>query len=145
MGLLVNIIAAEDDELEAIAESEHPIDEWSGIEARDIDAAKLATLHCLLTDDDFEQALVAYDPVFANDYDGVLVVRMPDEVIERLAYLEEEALELVGEELAASEEFEMNDWSVEEVQAFVIELGELARLADSQGQVLFAWMHPLRT
>ncbi|KAB2639983.1 MAG: hypothetical protein DVB25_04670 [Verrucomicrobia bacterium] len=145
MGLLVNIIAAEEDELEAIAESEHPIDQWSGIEARDIDAAKLATLHCLLTDDDFEQAQAAYDPVFANDYDGVLVVRIPDEVIERLACLEEEALELVGEELAASEEFELNNWSVEEVQAFVIELGDLARLADSQGQALFAWMHPLRT
>ena len=145
MGLLVNIIAAEEDELEAIAESEHPIDEWSGIEAREIDAAKLATLHCLLTEDDFEQALAAYDPVFAGEDEGVLVLRLPDEVVERLAYLEEEALELVGEELAASEEFEMNDWSVEEVQAFVIELGELARLADSQGQPLFVWMHPLRT
>ena len=144
MSLLINIVCADEDELEDIALSEHPVDEWSGIEARDIDTAKLATLHCLLVDDGYEQALSAYEPAYAID-DGVLVLRMPDEVTEKLAVLDEEALEQVGEELAATEEFEMNDWPVEEVQALVVQLGELAQLADSQSQVMFVWMHPLRT
>lgn len=145
MGLLVNIIIAEEDEIDAIGTSEHPIEEWSGIEAREIDTEKLATLHCLLTDDDFEQAQNAYEPVFVAEDEGILVLRIPDAVAEKLALLEEDALELVGEELAATEPFEANDWAIEEVQAFVVELGELARLADSQGHVIFVWMHPLRT
>ena len=144
MGILVNIICADEDELEDIALAEHPVDEWSGVEARDIDTAKLATLHCLLVDDGYEQALSAYEPVYASD-EGVLVLRIPSELVEKLAELEEEALEQVGEELAVTEEFEYNDWPVEEVQALVVQLGELARLAESQGQAMFVWMHPLRT
>jgi hypothetical protein len=31
------------------------------------------------------------------------------------------------------------------VQALVMDLADLARLAESQGQVLFVWMHPLLT
>ncbi len=145
MGLLVNIVAADEDEIEAVGDSQHPVDEWSGFEAREIDTAKLATLHCLLTEDDFEEALAAYEPVYAADDEGPLVLRIPDQVAAKLALLEEEALEQVGEELAASEEFEMNDWSVEEVQALVVALGDLARLVESQGQVMLVWMHPLLT
>jgi DNA-directed RNA polymerase subunit F len=77
--------------------------------------------------------------------DGPIVLRIPDEVMEKLAGLEEEAIERVGEELAATEEFEINGWPAEEVQSLVEELSELARLADSQGQALFVWMHPLLT
>ena len=54
MGILTNIIAAEEDEIAAIGESLRPVDEWSGLERRGIDTAKIVTLHCLLTGDEFE-------------------------------------------------------------------------------------------
>ena len=144
MGILTNIVAAEEDEFAAIGESLRPVDEWSGIERRGIDTAKIATLHCLLTGDEFEEAVSAYEPVYVAD-EGAVVLRIADEVLERLATLEEEALDLVAEELAATEEYEMEQWETEDVQALVLELAELARLAESQGQVLFVWMHPLLT
>ena len=144
MGILTNIVAAEEDEYAAIGESLRPVDEWSGIERRGIDTAKIATLHCLLTGDEFEEALGSYEPVYVAD-EGAVVLRIADEVMERLASLDEEALELVAEELAATEEYEMEQWDAAEVQAMVFELGDLARLAESQGQVLFVWMHPLLT
>ncbi len=144
MGILTNIVAAEEDEYAAIGESLRPVDEWSGIERRGIDTAKIATLHCLLTSDEFETALGTYEPVYAGD-EGALVLRVADEVMERLATLDEEALELVAAELAATEEYEMEQWEPEDVQALVMDLADLARLAESQGQVLFAWMHPLLT
>ena len=121
------------------------MDEWNGIEARGLDTAKLATLHCLLSGDGFEEALGAYEPVCVADDEGALLLRIPDEIAGKLARLEEEALEQVGEELAATEEFEMADWPVEEVQALVLQLADLARAAEAQGQVMFVWMHPLRT
>ena len=144
MGILTNIVAAEEDEVAAVGESLRPVDEWSGIERRGIDTAKIATLHCLLTGDEFEEAVSGYEPVYATD-EGAIVLRLADEVLERLATLEEDALELVAEELAATEEYEMEQWDAEEVQALVMELADLARLAESQGQSLFVWMHPLLT
>jgi hypothetical protein len=144
VGILTNIVAAEEDEYAAIGESLRPVDEWSGIERRGIDTAKVATLHCLLTGEEFEEAISAYEPVYVAD-EGAVVLRLADEVMERLATLDEEALELVASELAATEEYEMEQWEPEDVQALVMELAELARLAESQGQVLFVWMHPLLT
>ncbi|MDP2135912.1 MAG: hypothetical protein Q8J99_20095 [Sulfuritalea sp.] len=144
MGILTNILAAEEDEYEAIGESLRPLDEWSGIERRGIDTAKIATLHCLLTGDEFDMAISAYEPVYVSG-EGAVVLRLADEVMERLAALDEDALERVAEELAATEEYEMEHWDVEEVQAMVMELADLARLAEAQGQVLFVWMHPLLT
>ncbi len=144
MGILTNIVAAEEDEYAAIGESLRPVDEWSGIERRGIDTAKIVTLHCLLTGDEFEEVVGAYEPVYFAE-EGAVVLRIADEVLQRLATLEEEALDLVAEELAATEEYEMEQWEAEDVQEMVIELAELARLAESQGQALFVWMHPLLT
>jgi hypothetical protein len=144
LGILTNIVAAEEDEIAAIGESLRPVDEWSGLERRGIDTAKIATLHCLLTGDEFEEAIGAYEPVYVGD-EGAVVLRIADEVMERLASLDEDALELVAEELAATEEYELEQWEAEDVQALVMELADLARLADSQGQAMFVWMHPLLT
>ncbi len=144
MGVLTNIVAAEEDESAAIGESLHPVDEWSGIERRGIDTAKIATLHCLLTGDEFGQALSRYEPVYASIED-VLVLRLADEVVEKLAAYDEDALMRVAEELSATEEFELEGWDAEEVQDMVLALAELAQIAESQGQTLFVWMHPLQT
>ena len=145
MAILTNIIAAEDDEIEAIGESLHPVDQWSGIEFRDIDTAKIATLHWLLTGDLFDDALAHYEPVYVSAAEGAVVLRLADDVLERLNEFDEESLTEVAAELAATEEFESEGWDEEDIAAMIIELGGLARLADSQGQALFVWMHPLRT
>lgn len=145
MSLLVNIVIADEDDVEAIGESQHPVEEWSGIQARDIDTSKIATLHCLLTGDSFEEALSRYEPVYVAGEDGAIVIRIPDELVERLAYLEEDALDSVGEELAATEEFELTGWPAQEVMTLVEELAALAQQADSNGEAMFVWMHKLLT
>jgi hypothetical protein len=142
---VTNIVAAEDHEIEAIGESLHPVDEWSGIEMRDLDTAKIATLHALLTGDLFDDAIAHYEPVYVSAVEGALVLRLADEVMERLVELDEEPLAQVAAELAATEEFESEDWEQEAIAAMLAELADLARLADSQGQALFVWMHPVRT
>ena len=144
MGILTNIVAAEEDEIVAVGESLHPLDEWSGIERRGIDTAKIATLHCLLTGDELEAALGIYEPVYVAE-EGAVVLQIVAAAVDRLASLDEDALDLVAEELAATEEYEREQWDAEDVQAMVIDLAELARLAQSQDQVLLVWMHPLLT
>ncbi len=145
MAILTNIVAAEDDEIEAIGESPHPVDDWSGIEMRDVDTAKIATLHSLLTGDPFDEAAAHYEPVYVSAMEGAVVLRFADEATARLAELDEEPLAAVAAELAATEEFESEGWEDEAIAAMLLELADLARLADAQGQALFVWMHPLRT
>lgn len=145
MAILTNIVAAEDEEIAAVGEAEHPVDEWSGIEMRDIDTAKIATLHALLTGDLLDDAIAHYEPVYVSRSEGVVVLRLADAAAERLAMLDDEALAAVAFELAATEEFEATAWDGEEIAAMLGELAGLAKLADSQGQALLVWMHPLRT
>lgn len=144
MGILTHIVAAHPDEVAAIGDSLQPLEEWSGIERRDIDTAKIATLHSLLTGDDLDQALYLYEPVYAG-MEGALVLRVADDVVEKLANLDEDALSRVAEELSATEEFELEQWDADEIEDMVMELAELAQLAQSQEQNLFVWMHPMLT
>ena len=67
-----------------------------------------------------------------------------DEVMARLAELDEEPIEQIAVELAATEEFESEAWEEGVLAALLAELADLARLAESQGQALFVWIHPLR-
>lgn len=145
MSILTNIIAAYPDDIEAIGESLHPLDEWSGIEMRDVDTTKITTLHCLITGDLFDDAVIQYEPIYVSAMEGALVLRMADELMDRLARLDEDHIEAVATELAATEEFESEEWREDEILAMLIELAELAQRAESQGQEMFVWMHPLRT
>ena len=144
MGTLVNIVIADEDEAEAIGESNQPVDEWVGLEARDLDKSKFITLHCLLTGDGIEDAVYGYEPLYFIE-DGPQVLRIPDEMTARLARYDDEALEEVVQELAATEDFEQSDLAEEDIHAFMEEFAELARKADTGEKTLFIWMHPLLT
>ena len=144
MGTLVNIVIADEDEAEAIGESNQPVDEWVGLEARDLDKSKFITLHCLLTGDGIEDAVYGYEPLYFIE-DGPQVLRIPDEMTARLARYDDEALEEVVQELAATEDFEQSDLAEEDIHAFMEEFAELSRKADAEEKTLFIWMHPLLT
>ena len=112
---------------------------------RDVDTAKIATLHCLLTGDLFDDDLAHYEPVYASADEGAVVLRLADELTGHLAALDDDVFDDVAAELAATEEFEYAGWEGEAIAAMLADLADLARLAESQGQALLVWMHPLRT
>jgi len=145
MAILTNIIAAEADELEAVGESLEPCSEWSGIALRDFTIPKIATLHCVLTGDLLDDAYALYEPSYFSESEGAIVLQFSSELADRLANLDEDALEAVAEELMGTEEFEEAGWGHEEIGEMLNGLIDLAQLAESQGQILFAWLHPLRT
>jgi len=138
MEVVTHVLAAEDDEIEAIGESTCPLDQWSGIETPGLDTVKIAILHCLLTGDSLQAALDVYEPVYVTS--ETIVLRISDDSLEKLASFGEEALLSVAGELAATEAFEKEDWHVDDVRALLTDLAELAQLAESQGQALFVWM-----
>lgn len=143
-GVLTHIVAADEDDIVAVGESLKPTDEWSGLERRGLDIAKIVMLHTLLTGDEFELAAGLYEPLYIGSTDAI-VLKLADRVTEKLATLDEEALTEVATELAATADFEMEGWPEEEIEALIMELADLAQLAMSQEQSLYVWLHPLLT
>jgi|GEM_PF-335334 len=139
MSGMVNIVVADFDEVEAIGESTRPIEEWRGFAANGVGAEKLAMLQSMMTGQTFDEALSEYDPVYAASEDGPWVMRVREELIESLANQDEEILEEIGEELAATAEFEMDGWPVDAAQAFVAELASLAEISVAQEKAIFVW------
>jgi len=137
---MTNIVIGDTSDVDAICASLMPVEEWRGIAVRGITPAKIAMLHSILTGDTFDEVFDEYDHVYAVSEDGPWVIRVPDAPLEKLAELEEDVLAQVGAEWAASEECESEGWPVEEVQALLEELAELARAAVDQDQAMFLWM-----
>ncbi len=140
MGMLVNVVVADGEDAGAIIESEKPVEDWKGFEANGLDQAKFAMLHALLTGELFDEAMADCGPLYAADDEGPWLMKLPDDAVARLAELEEDALDRVGEELAATEEFEEDGWSVDEVKGIVTALADLAGVARAQGRAMFVWM-----
>ena len=136
------LLAAEEDEYVAIGESARPLNEWSGIELPGFDTVRLATLHALVTGESMQMALDRYEPVYVSD-EQTVVLRLADELLEALVALDEESLESVAAELAATEEFENEQCHEDDVFDLLNSLSELAQLAESQGQVLFVAIRPV--
>ena len=67
-------------------------------------------------------------------------MRIADELFEKLIGLDEDVLETIAGELAATEEFERAQWHEDDVLGLLMAVCELAQLAESQGQVLFVWI-----
>jgi hypothetical protein len=139
MRFVTHVVAVEEDELAAVAGSASPLDTWSGIESPGLDTVKLATLHALLTGDSLQAALDLYEPALVSGGDDeFLVLRFASEMLEELALLDEESMETVAGELAATGIYEEENADADELLFFLTSLAELAQLADSQGQVLLA-------
>jgi hypothetical protein len=140
MSTLAHIVIADEADVEAIGESAKPVDDWQGFAVRGLDSAKFAMLHALLTEETFEEASAHYEPLYAASDEGPWVIRLADAPMELLARMDEEVLERVAEELAATEEFEMDNWPAEEVQAVLSDLASLADDALAEGHALFVWL-----
>ena len=141
MALITYFVAADEDEFAAVAESMCPLDEWSGIEGKGLDTTKITMLHCLVTGDEYDLSLSLHEPACVAE-EGTLVVRIAERVLEKMAAYDAEILSQLADELAATEVFEIEAWPVEAVHTLLIDLAGLARLAESQGQALFAWLYP---
>lgn len=140
MGMLVNVLVADTEDAGAIIESSKPVDEWKGFEAKGLDQAKIAMLHALLTGELFDEAMGDCGPLYAASDEGPWLMKLPDESVAHLARLEEDAIDQVGGELAATEEFEQDGWPVDDVVRIVAELADLAGVARAQGRSVFIWM-----
>lgn len=145
MAVLTHIIAADEDELEAVSASDDPASEWSGMAFRDFTIPRIAALHSVLTGDLLDDAYTLYEPSHLCEIEGAIVLQLSAELCDRLSNIDEAIVEIVADELAATEVFEETGLKADEINQMLHGLTGLARIAESQGQVLFASLHPLRS
>lgn len=137
MKFVTHVVAAGDDELAELAGAGSPLDNWSGFESPGLDTVKLATLHTLLTGDFLQAALDLYEPALVSgDDEEIIVLRVAGAMLEALALLDEESMETLTGELAATGSYEEEGADPDELLPFLAALAELAQLAESQGQAL---------
>ncbi|MHB9118013.1 MAG: hypothetical protein ACYC2R_07040 [Burkholderiales bacterium] len=134
------IVTGDLSETEAICQSPNPLENWRGIESKGMGPVKIATLQSLLTGQTFDEAFCEYDHAIEASDEGPWVIRLPDLLVERLAELDEYALECVAEELVATEEFERDGWPLEAVHVFLEALADLANVGLVNENALFLWV-----
>ncbi|WP_153115564.1 hypothetical protein [Rhodocyclus tenuis] len=141
MELMSCIVSADEDEYPEIAASPSPLKEWSGIEVPGLDTVKLATLHSLVTGDSLQAALDYYEPIYVEEGDSeTIILRIDGEFFDALVALDEDDVENLVGELAATEAYENESYDVDDIYAYVVSLIDLAQLAESQAQLLFVWI-----
>ena len=140
MSVTASVMAANLGEAADIVASGKPIDDWKGFEVRGVDQARFAMLHALLSGQYFDEAQRDLGLLHAESEEGPWLLRFPAASVQRLAALDEAGLEAVGDELAATEDFEAEEWAVEDVQKLVLQMAELAATATAQGKAIFLWI-----
>jgi hypothetical protein len=144
MGVQTDVVIADMDEAQAIAETATPTSEWEGFTFNGFDHVQLCTLLSLLKagrpDAEFQLYLGIVEPVAVGGEEGPVVVGVrPEQVAElaAVAGLEEAQFGSLAESWPGTEEFA--GWSNTDVRDLLRELGDLAESASLQGKCLMLW------
>jgi len=140
MNVTASVVAADIDEAADIVASERPAADWQGFAMRGLDQAQCAMLHALLSGRYFDEAQSDLRLLHAESAEGPWLLLFPASSARRLADLDEAGLEAVGEELAATEAFEAEEWTPEDAQKLVQQMAELAGAAMAQKKAIFIWI-----
>jgi hypothetical protein len=146
MGVLSDIVVADPADAAAInaAEGAH-LERWPCLESKDIDPVKLGTLWQILSGGSpgDVDAVSAYmlDTILDQPGDsGPWVFLVPEPLTSALAALDDAAQAPVARAWAATEEFVLGRWQVDDVRDYLRELTARARAAREAGKSLLLWM-----
>ena len=147
MGFQTDILIADLDEAQAVADSDSPTAGRDGFSFTGFDRVQLCTLLSLLksgtSDAQFDRYLDPIDVVRSStDEWPVVSVVKPEQVAElaTAASLEDGEFEKLAASWAATEEFE--GWANSDVRDLLRELADLADTAALQGKCLMIWQSP---
>lgn len=144
MGVQTDVVIADLDEAQAIADTASPTAQWEGFTFNGFDHVHLCTLLSLLKtgspDAAFDHYLHVTEPVSAPADEGPVVVAVKPEQVAELAVvagLEDDRFQALAASWAATEEFA--GWSASDVQELLRELGDLAESASLQSKCIMLW------
>jgi hypothetical protein len=144
MGVQTDIVIANLDEAQAVAETATPTTMWEGFTFNGFDQVHVCTLLSLLKtgspETEFPRYLGVVEPVAVRGEEGPVVVGIKPEQVAELATvagLEGAEFDSLAGAWAATEEFA--GWSLSDVRELLRELGDLAESASLVGKCLLLW------
>ena len=144
MGVLTDVVIADRDEAQMVADTDGPAVDRDGFTFNGFDRVQLCTLLSLLKasrpDVEFEHYLDRIDVISSSSGEWPTVSVVPPELVIELAAvaeMDEAEFDELVEPWAATEEFA--GWAASDVQALLRQLGDLAETASLEGKCLMLW------
>lgn len=139
-GILSDLVVAPADQAEAVAKASVPSKAFGGIDIKGVDSVKFLTLHSIVTGESNESLRPRYQPVVQVSDEGPWVVRIPPELVSRLARLRNAERVAIGKRWARTEEFALGRWSERAVLDVLRRISKLAKQPDDSHRALFLWV-----
>jgi hypothetical protein len=147
MGVQTDVVIADPDEAQALANTDDPAAARQGFTFSGFDCVKLGTLISLLKtggpDAGLERCLHRIDVVRASSREETVVSVVPPELVAEVvavAGLEGAEFDALAASWEATEEFA--GWSRADVRELLRQLGDLAESASLRGKCLMVWQSP---
>jgi hypothetical protein len=139
VGVLSDIVVADESQAEAILSMSVPSQELPGADVKGIDTIKLATLESILTGQPYEQ-VESHDPVAGDSDGGPWVFAVRPSLVSALATASDTQLSAAATEWSATEEFQLDAWPLDAVRSVLAELTRVSKLATNERKRVFLWM-----
>ena len=141
MGVLTDLIIADESQAEAVCKTIVPSETWPGIDAKGIDQVILGMLLSIITNQPYQNSMVdEFDLLYEGSDDGPWVYRIPDRLVVPLAELAGEAFEGTAQKWSQIDEFAPDRWQLQDVSTVLREICDLARQAREQKKALLMWI-----
>ncbi len=139
MGVLTDIFAATDAQVDALSPDDIPIQMFPGVEAKGVHIIKLGTLQNILVGTDVQDAIGQHEWMDEKSAEGFWITRLPKELFDALAGLNGDQIPEVAHKWSETAEFESEHWEKSEVEDLMTRIVLLAKDARSNGKGLFVW------
>jgi len=140
MGVLTDLVIADESDSARIANSQYPLGEFTGIDVKGVDLVKLTTLYSILAGAPFKDVLPQYTQAAEASEDGPWVFLLSTDFVDKLANLGESEIVDIAGRWAKTEEFQLDGWSQNDVTVVLSDIAKLARQASAQNKRVLAWM-----
>ena len=133
--MLSDFFVADDSDAAAVAKAMPPAKKWAALFARDLDEVKLKQLWPAVRGG-LRKPLPAMRLLHSASDGGPWVYAVPDPLIERVASLDDDALERAAATWATAEEFALDGWAVADVREVLVDLRTVCQRSRVSGKGL---------
>ena len=141
MGVLTDFILGTQQELASVPADQAPISVLPGIDMKGVDPVKLEVLLGHLTGREFDPDLKAFPTVSGQaSPDGPWVYGCSEDLVRKLAALDDVALATLASWWANTEEFRLDRWETHSVKSVLHEMRAFAQRSLAVGKPIHIWV-----
>ena len=139
--MLVDLVLAQEGDIQLLADSTFPGDNWDAVDIKGIDPVKWGKLQLILTpDEDLMFIIDGFEMVGGDEEEGPFVIEVPLDVIEALAPLKQEQLGELAAQWCEAPEMQRDGYDAEAALEALTDMQSMCEKAMTQEKLLFLWM-----